>query len=375
MSHITNKYLESIIYIRNKDNNNVLNYKKIDIQPCIAKYSNTKEPIYKMILDDTPISRNNNLIIGYQCITCMQKQEITLNIFIRKVNKKGERCSACVNLEEEKCKNHSGFMRGIAQTGNIEKSEKIKVKSLPFNDCVNLSATEWNAESDDFKNAYFIKHLTIDEFENRRSAIKGINNKKITDISDWVYMPNYRIWNQTRYTPMLLNYKTQSIEKPLYISFSCENCENEFIHRDIEIIKNKLKLLCNSCTLCNKTFRIRSMKVNDVKVLWQSVPERRFIEWCVSNNVQIKNGPKIEYNVNNKNHIYKVDFELPELNLLVEIKDNHHWYKKHIANGVQEAKEVCANEWCEQNGYEYHIIFPKTLSAIKEYILNKSCKI
>lgn len=378
MAELAKKYLESIIHVRNKDSIETLHWKKLDIQPFVAKYSNTKEPVYKLIIDDTPISRNNNFIVGYKCISCMKNQEITLNIFVRKINKSGVRCSACVNLDEEKCKTHSKFMKEIfsdIKAGKVEKSEKIKVKSLDFEEYLKLSNSNWEEENDDFKKGYFQKHLTIDEFEKNRSNIKGINNKKIIDISDWIYMPNYRIWNQTRYTPMLINFKTQSIEKPHYISFKCDNCDNEFVHRDMEVIKNKQKILCNDCTLCNKTFRVRSMKVNDIKVLWQSVPERRFIEWCIDNNIKIINGPKIKYSIDDKEHIYRVDFELPEYNLLIEIKDNHYWYKKQISNGIQSAKETCAIEWCKINSYEYQIIFPKTLAKVKEYILNKSCKI
>lgn len=341
----TRSYLQSIMHIRNKDNDELLQPKTIDIQPHIAKYSNTKDPIYKMILNNTPISRNNNLVVGYKCLTCSTAQEISLNVFIRKVNRSSDRCPVCVNNEKV--------------NGQCEHSEKVN----------------WDDEDDTFKKEYFLSHLTVEEFERIRVRIRGINHKKLTDLSDWTYLPYYRIWNQTRYTPMLLNYKTQSIEKPQYIHFICENCDNEFIHRDLEIIKNKIKIFCNDCTLCNKSFRIRSMNVDGAKILWQSVPERRFIQWCIENKIKIKNGPKIEYIIDNKSHIYKVDFELPELKLLIEIKDNHHWYKKHIANGVQEAKEVCALEWCKLNGYEYYIVFPKTLATIKERIIHTSCKI
>ena len=56
-------YLNSIISIRKKDDINCIQFNKLSIESIIAKYSNTKQPINKLVIDDTPISRNNNLIV------------------------------------------------------------------------------------------------------------------------------------------------------------------------------------------------------------------------------------------------------------------------------------------------------------------------
>ena len=258
--------------------------------------------------------------------------------------------------------------------GSYSKPERVLKRSIPLTDYIHKSNIYWNSECDDFKTHYLMQHLTVDDFERIRHLIKGVNNNKLTDLSGWQYMPYYRIWNQTRYTPMLINLEHNVVEKPLYMSFICENCDTSFCHRDLEIVKNKIKIYCKECSFTNKTFRIRTLTTKSgVKIKWQSIQERRFIEWCEENEIAIKNGPNIEYSFNNSNKTYRVDFELPEYKYLIELKDNHCWYKQQVLSGKQPAKETAANKWCEINGYTYKLLFPKTIQQFKDMV--KSCKI
>lgn len=341
-------------------------------------YSNTRTPIYKLIIDGMPISRNNSYVVGYSCLTCGMKNEITLNLFMRKVNKNGKNCTGCVNKVPEKSEAQSAFMKENSKkiiTGNYVKEKLVGIKSLTLNDHLDMSLKSWNEEDEEFKTQYFLRHLTTDDFERIRHLILGINNSKITDLSEWKYEPIYRVWNQTRYTPMLINFKTSTIEKPLYVQFKCENCGIHFSHRDIEIVKNKIKIMCNECSFTNRTFRIRTMILNNgSKIAWQSLQEKRFIEWCQTNNIKIQNGPKIPYTFNEITREYRVDFELPELKILIELKDNHCWYKQQVASGKQGSKELAAKTWCSNNNYRYEIIFPKTIQLFK-HVLLRLCKI
>ncbi len=370
-------YLNSIVSIRNKSE--ALTWKTLSIDKIIAKYSNTKTPIYKLVIDDKSISRNNDLYVKFNCISCNIQQEITLNLFMRKVNNNGKYCRSCVNSSEEKASNQSLFMKNNSKKiicGEYVKEAVQKKSEQSLEDHLKLSDHDWKNEDDEFHHNYFLTHLTVDEFNKIKNKITGINNKKITDLSQWSYEPIYRIWNQTRYTPMLINKDIQCVEKPYYITFNCENCDNEFCHRDLEIVKNKLKIYCKDCSFTNKTFRIRTMDLkNGDKIRWQSIPEKRFIEWCQDNNINIKNGPKIPYVFNDIKRTYIVDFELPNIKYLIEIKDNHCWYKNQVKTGKQPEKEKCAIEWSTNNNYEYKIVFPKMLQRIKEEILAKSCKI
>jgi hypothetical protein len=360
------EYLQTIVSIITKSTQQPVSYKTLEIQKISAKYSNTKKPIYKLIIDDKPISRNNDIIVTYKCKTCAVQQSITLNLFMRKVNNGGRNCIRCINYDEQKCQNHSAFMKNLPKT--YRKPEK-KVVSL--SEYLENSLVEFEKEDDEFKSAYFLSHLTDNDYERIASKIKSVGNKKLINLSGWEYFPVYKIHNQTRYTPMLINKTSNSVEKPYYIEFQCENCEVFFVHRDLEVVKNHYKIFCKDCSFTNKIFKIRTMELqNGDKIRWQSVPEKRFIEWCEEKNIRITNGPTIEYEFHGTKK-YKVDFELVDKKLLVEIKDNHCWHKSQVASGKFGAKEDAAKKWCDKNDYTFHVVFPKTMAAFKAEI----CKI
>lgn len=366
------EYYNNIVSIRNKKSNEDVPLERCVIKKILSIYSNTKEPIYKLIIDNVPISRNNSYTVKYKCYVCDIHQEITLNLFIRKVNKGIRRCEACRNKADDKCKKQSEFMKENASViiagEYIQSKERVKDKSLDVK--LTISQREWEKEEEEFKEHYFLRHLTCEDFERIRHKIISVNNDKLMDITNWEYFPTYRIYNQSRYIPILIDKGHTTCEKPLYIKYKCENCDGIFKHRDLCILKNQHKILCHTCSLTNKTFRIRNLQLNTGEhILWQSIPERRFIEWCEENKICIKNGPNIPYMFKDNQHIYRVDFELPEYRLLVEIKDNHHWNHQQITSGKFKQKEDAANEWCSTNNYKYHIVFPKTLQRFKDSIL------
>lgn len=367
------KYIQSIVSIRDKTNDKNIECKKLSIEKIITKYSNTNIPIYKLVIDNKVISRNNSYLIKYKCLTCNIFQEITLNLFMRKVNNEGSNCIACRNKDENKRGSQSIFMKENFSniiSGEYEKKEVVKVKSNTLEQHLKKSHEEWDLEDDDFKDKYFHVHLTTEDFDRICSRIIDINNGKIKDLSGWIYEPAYRVYNQTRYTPMLINIKDNIVEKPLYISFKCENCDNKFIHRDIEVVKNKIKLFCKDCSFVNKTFRIRKLKLkNSENIYWQSVYEKRFIEWCEEHNIPVKNGPIIPYLFQEKQRIYRVDFELPTHKKYIELKDDHCWHKQQVESGKFSAKEKYANEYAKKNGYKYDVLFPKNIMEYKNTLL------
>lgn len=365
------QYYNNLIYIRDKKTNDIITKDRCSIEKVSSVYSNTKLPIFKLIIDKLPISRNNTYTVKFTCQTCNLEKEITLNLYMRKVNNNTTRCETCKNKNEIKNKKQSIFMKENASSiisGNYI-THKTPVKTQSLEKHLEISNNDWDQEFDEFKNQYFLRNLTFDEFERIRDKIISINNDKFTNVNDWFYIPNYRVYNQTRYTPMLIHNNDRCSEKPLYIKFKCDNCDSLFIHRDLKIVKNQYKILCQTCSLTNKTFRLRKKILkNGEHIMWQSIPERRFIDWCESHEIDIKNGPNIPYTFNEKSHTYRVDFELPNCKMLIEVKDNHCWHKRQVESGKFTAKENAAKEWCNNN-YKYHVIFPKTLQKFKDSIL------
>lgn len=368
VSHTTHtdiaKYIDAITSVRDKVKDVDLSSLPRTIVLMSHMYSNTKVPVPRFFLNEEAISRNNSLLIGYTCLNCKVANEITLNLFIRKIHNGVVNCNACKNSDETKRLEHAAYMRGERI---VESVERWSEKSLETRIAESVSMFE--SEDGEFKRAYFNYHLTSEEFDNIRGKIHSIGHGKLTDISGWTYMPTYKIWNQTKYTPMLVNSSLNKIEKPNYITFKCETCDTLFTNRDIEIQKNRIKMLCAQCSFCNRTFKIKSMKTPWGKIRYQSVQERRFIQWCIEHNIVIENGPDIEYSWSERTHKYRVDFQLPEYLKLIELKDNHIWHKMQIKNGKWGAKEQCAKKWCDERGWSFDLLFPKTIASWKETIL------
>ena len=363
---------KTIVSIREKHTNKNIELSSCSIQLLAAKYSNTKVPIAKLVIDSKSISRNNTILVSYTCPTCEIKHEITLNLFMRRIAKNTIHCLCCVNKEKEKCETQSKYMKinmtHIISGDYVKLHEKVSEKSL--DDFLEFSRKAWDEEDAEFINHYNLTHLLEDEYTHILPKIKSVGNGKIVDLNGWSYFPHYRVFNQTRYTPMLIHSIDMKVEKPQYITFGCENCGKDYTHRDLEVVKNKLKLFCQECTLTNRTFRLRSCVTKDgTKLLWQSTPEKRFIEWCDEHSIPIKNGPTIQYKFQDKLHNYRVDFELPSFKRLIEIKDNHCWHQQQLASGKFGAKETAAIEWCNKNGYTFSVIFPKTLQELKGSLL------
>jgi hypothetical protein len=354
---LVNIYLNSITEIYDKKS---LDKKKIDInnvkvEKIVSNYSNTKVPIFKMVINKKVISRNNSYVIIYKCQHCGINNSITLNLFTRKLNKNITKCNNCKNQDDIKKDNHSKWMKENAS--KIKNKIFIKEKKIKsINDLISESKEYWNNMDDDFKEAYIKKHLTNDEYDRIKDKIISINNDKITDVMNYQYIFNYKINNQTLFNPMIINFDKKLIERIVYIKFRCENCNSLFVNRDLYIQKNKYKILCKDCSFCNNTFKIRNMtNIKNEKVIYQSQFEKKFIIYCNENNILIQNGDKIKYKWNNKNLNYKIDFKIPEKKYLIELKDD---YKEKI-NVKNEAKINAAKLFASNIGYEYFIIFPK----------------
>ena len=340
MSISIQPYLDAICAIRTKTKNADVSNQTIQIKLQTHKYSNTHTPVPRFLLDNTEISRNNDLVVGYRCLNCGVQNEITLNLYLRKVANQSRCCDAC---------------RGVESW-----------KSIPLSQRLEESEHAFLAEDTDFQASYFLKHLTKDEFQRIRTKLTSVGQGKITDLSMWEYFPYYRIWNHTKYAPMLIHTNKHQIETPAYVRWVCEECDQAFVNRDLEVQKNRLRILCAECGTSSRTCKIRSIITLWGTIRYQSVQEKRAIEWCVENNIRIENGPRISYSFDGKDHNYKVDFQLPLLQTIVEFKHGH---KQHVASGTWSKKEEAAQAWCAEHRWRYDMVFPKTLAKWKEDIL------
>jgi len=308
------------------------------------KYSSKKNSIYHITLNDKHVSKKDTLNFKYKCITCEANHIVGTTQFLRKINKCSYRCSLCVNKDD--------------------------VKQIPI---VPLSLREQKTESDvlfdeyddDFKDTYYSYHLTDEDYKRVSKNIISLQNGKYK-IEDLEYWAVFKTNNQMLFSSVFYDKANDLIIKANQPILRCENCGNDWRAKTLEKFKNCHKILCSSCTLCNKTFKIRTTKncVND-SILYQSKLEINFINWCNNNSIIVKNGPTIPC-IERK---YKVDFRINDL--LIEIKDNHYIKNDAKINAVKEAIEKGMYK-------EYYLITPdvwvNTLKTIKQQS-NKSNKI
>ncbi len=312
------------------------------------KYSSKKNSIYHITLNDKHVSKKDAFHFKYKCITCEANHIVGTTQFLRKINKCSYRCSLCVNKDEVK---------------------QIPILPLSLREQKTESDVLFDEYDDDFKDTYYSYHLTDEDYKRVSKNIISLQNGKYK-IEDLEYWAVFKTNNQMLFSSVFYDKANDLIIKANQPILRCENCGNDWRAKTLEKFKNCHKILCSSCTLCNKTFKIRTTKncVND-SILYQSKLELNFINWCNNNSIIVKNGPTIQ-GIERK---YKVDFRINDL--LIEIKGNNNDTK----SGKNDAKINAVKEAIEKGMYkEYYLITPdvwvNTLKTIKQQS-NKSNKI
>ena len=362
--HNINILLENIIEIKNKKTNELLDLTKLYIDKLIHTYSNTRIPIYHFIYNDNIIKKNNDYQIKHKCILCDSIKEVALNNALRKINKNIIRCNTCRELDEFKRQNQSCFMKDTFKNHGKVIQKISKNKSITLLQKLEYDKEIFNNYDDDFKDNYFKRNMTSEEFNYIRPKIVSIQNGKykLNEDEDLVYYPIVSISNQTRFCPYLYSTSRNSLEKICGLIIKCDNCDSLFKSRDLHSHKNKIKAFCVDCNLTNNVFKVRSYtNFSGEKILYQSKFELKFIRFCNEHKIYITNGPKIEYHWNNKYRTYRIDFAIPKLKYLIEIKDNHCWHLDNLNTGKWQSKELGVQEYIKSN-QEYDkfiMIFPK----------------
>jgi rubrerythrin len=268
---------------------------------------------------------------------------------IRKINKGSLFCFLCKNK----------YHTNIQTPTLIKKSPKIQDKHESLIEIKEKSLILFNSLDDDEKSSYYSFHLTIDDFQRIRKNLISLGNDKFTkDIIDRLeYWDVFKSNNQMKFTSVFYDPKENIIIKKYQPKFICDNCDLIWIAKNIESVKNQYRILCPSCKFVNKTFKKRNIKnINDENLLYQSKLEKKFIDWCNDKKLLITNGPKLEYIFGEKKRTYHLDFDLPTLKILVEIKDSHIWHLNELKSGVWNCKEKAAEKYVNENQYKNFIL-------------------
>jgi len=341
------KILNNIIEIT-KDNTPI-EIKSIKLEFSCNKYSSKKNSIYHITLNNKHLSKRDVLNIKYKCITCEAIHIVGTTQFLRKINKCSYRCDSCGS--------------------SVNKDKQTPILPLSLKEQKEESDRLFEEYDDDFKDTYYSYHLTNEDYKRISKNIISLQNGKYK-IEDLEYWAVFKTNNQMLFSSVFYDYANNLVIKANQPILRCDNCNNDWRAKTLEKYKNSHKILCSSCTLCNKTYKIRTTKncINDI-ILYQSKLELNFINWCNNNSIIVKNGPVISYVFQDIKRNYKVDFMINDL--LIEIKDNHIWYRNDIKSGKNDAKINAVKEAIQNGDYkEYYLITPdiwvNTLKIIKQ---------
>lgn len=339
------KVLEERIINVYDEFNNLLVFETKEIKKFKAKYSSAK-PSLTLFLDGEPLTNNkkHKRKVTYLC-DCGREKTILLCKYLTK-NKMV--CESCRETEE-KIEWHKLFFE---MKRNGEKRGHHKRKKVNY---------DFNSETEDFKNEYFSRNLTQEEFDNIKQHLYSINGV-VVEGKNFELLISEPSFNAKRYRQMIKVDNSIIPFKDIWLK--CRNCGK--VYHITRMIKEKVladSFECKFCAFNNKIFAIKHMEDG---LFYQSNLEYNFIQKCKKRGINILNGPIIKYWNNNSYHFYTTDFFLPEYNIVIEIKDNHVWHKKQIENGIWKTKEENAVKYCQDNDMEFKLLFPKDIDEFFE---------
>lgn len=341
---------------------------KFTIKMFKHKYSSHKYETPSLFIDDEFIKPRVTKV-KYLC-DCGEIRNILVVKFLKK---DGLFCNKCKEMVDCKRMKQSEYMKDtFKNNGRVVKKyrEKIIEKKLTLNEIIENSLIEFNNETDEYKESFYSNHVTNEEFVNKNDSIISINNVMIQDL---IFIPIYRLYNSHKYCQKIYDKVNDRILSFKNITYICKCCGDIFESSTSRLPANKIKnhkILCSDCALSNKTFKMRNiLNINGDKITYQSKPELDLINYCNINNIIIENGPKVKFMFNDKERTYKIDFMIRDLNILIEIKDNHIWHKKQVESGRWKLKENSAKDYCIKNNMKYHLIFPENIEELKKIII------
>jgi hypothetical protein len=355
--------INSIVSLKKKTTNEFIDIVNKKLAFETSKYSSKKEDIWHVIINDNKLKKTSEFLITYHCLTCHKQNTVSSTQFLRKVRKCKATCFQCQLQILNTTPDHN-FPKNKGKTNPILSLREIYENSIQ----------NFDTYSEEYKNSYFLSHLTSEDFERISPKIISLCSGKYTNLQDLEFWSIYKTNNQMLFSSVVYDKKNDIIFKANQPILKCDNCDSHWRAKSLEGFKNCYKVLCANCKLCNRTFKIRPFKnINNETIIYQSKLEKKFIDWCHDNNILCRNGPNIEYVFKDKCRTYRVDFQIE--NTLIEIKDFHIWHKNQLENGMWTEKMNSVDKFIQNTNYEkYLLITPQNwndnIKIIME-ILNK----
>jgi hypothetical protein len=290
------------------------------------------------------------------------------------------KCFLCVNKDDEKRMVHSTKMKGkcfVKKEHNDTHTEVIKEIDLRM--IHEEGKRQFANMSEQFKEHYYTKHLSVPKMQNMMNYLIGLRNGKITkqQLEHCEYWDVFPCSNQMKFTSVFYDPTTDEIYRIDQPLIKCQECDVTWKAKNLIPCVDSIKILCKTCKLCRKIFKIRGyLNVNNEKVTYQSKPERAFLDWCEDHDIVARNGPQLPYTFGDKQKTYHVDFEIPEIGYMIEVKDDHCWHKEQVKSGKWAAKMQGVHKAIDDGLYKkYLLLTPQTKSNCLKEILSRISKI
>ena len=277
MTNLREKIVDYIVKIQNKETKE---YMPITTKRLLYETSKYSSCIYHLEINNIKLRKSSEFLVTYICSVCHVETSVGTTQILRKIrNGVLPKCLNCLNILPQK------------QKQPIEK-EEIRQQSI----------REFEENYNGFlKNAYFLSHLTEEDFERIRNNIISFGNGKYIDIDNYEFWSIYKVNNnnQMRFSSVIYDKITKNIFKADQPIMKCDNCLKPWRCKSLEKFKNDYKLLCTECKLCNRTFKLHSIQnINNEIILYQTKLELKFINWCNNNNFVVRNGENSNFKIN-----------------------------------------------------------------------------
>lgn len=295
----------------------------------------------------------------YKCESCSSISTVSTTQILRRVSSASRTCYLCRNKAVEKREQHKCFMR--TEWSKVVNGENVKTKQRDKSvmDIYIESVGLFQQQATDFKEKFLKSHLSKDEFAALRESIVAFDNGNVVCCDNIAYLDVYKTSNQQVFTSCLYDEASKQLISTLQPTLKCQECGEHFVAKSIHKLKDRQRCLCRTCFLCNSVFKRRhTMNCINARITYQSKMELAFIKWCNANSIVVTNGPNLPYVHNDVQRVYMVDFHIPHINMLIEIKDKHVWHMKEVETGKWAAKCTAALRSVESGCYDdFHTIF------------------
>lgn len=330
------KLLESIISITDKSNNNVITYPEIK---SISIHYDINTNINHLVLNDKMIHRKNKFQVNYNCVECGRNNDISLNTLMSKIDRHKWNCSTCMNLLVD-----LNSCTGLFDTALNKTDVQLKI----IND-----KNDFNAMDVDFRQKYFDKFMMEQTFSRIKLNVIGFQNDKYTDINSIQYVDVYRNNPSYKcYEPMIYITTNDTIQYPINVTVFCSLCGYKYKTKNLNSFRNK-ETIC--CKMCETEIHNKNKKEQDL--FYKTKLQQKFIKYCKSSDICIKNGPRITYNFNGLK-TWNIHFELPQNNMYIEVVGN---LEKQYEDS-ERTKYI--KSYANENNYTYVQIYPKNFVKV-----------